>query len=172
MTDTRCCFNYINLNKGIMFIGILTLLEFCIAFSNFSIAWFLMFIKLYLICLFIACFKWFEVAKVRKVLLYSYAACEVVEIIAILVWVIRWSGSGKAEVSCTKLSAYERSKQFMSDNTMRKQEFIDNCVSEQRASFYLFVFFLLAISIPLRVLFTFTMVKWHKVAADEEERTD
>ena len=86
MVEKKCCCNKVDLNKGIMFIGILTLIEFCIAFSNWDEAWFLLILKLFLLILFIVSFKYFENTNVRRILWIAYIISAILEVISIIYW--------------------------------------------------------------------------------------
>ena len=100
MTEKKCCCNKVDLNKGIMFIGILTLVEFCIAFSNWDKAWFLLILKLILLILFIVSFKYFENIGVRRTLWVAYAISGVLEVIAIVYWAGARVNSSYAYETC------------------------------------------------------------------------
>ena len=128
MVQERCCFKYMDLNKGIMFIGIITLLEFCICFSNYSEAWFVMFLKVIVLCLFICSFKHFENAKLRKYLFRIYGLFAVLEAIVIIIWCTTVIDSDEYEERCTKLSNYERGKAEMEKLGMNSEEYVAECI--------------------------------------------
>ena len=169
LLEKTCCCGYMNLNKGIMFIGIFTLVEFCIALSNWRDAWFILLLKMALVILFVTAFKYFDSSKVRKVLYYAYMVCAILEVLAVLIWCIRKVKSDYAEKFCITMAGYERGKKEMEERGMTLREYLDECEYGRNFWVVALSFGLIIFSTPLKIWFTYTLLDWYKVAIEEEK---